>query len=41
MQELSFNGKEQLYYQVYNILFQDIMSGKYQIGDKIPAGKVN
>ena len=37
MQELSLNGKEQLYYQVYNILFQDIMSGKYQIGDKIPA----
>ncbi len=28
MQELSFNGKEQLYYQVYNILFQDIIEWK-------------
>lgn len=32
MQELSLNGKEQLYYQVYNILFQDIMSGNIRSG---------
>ena len=37
MGELDFNGREQLYYQLYNILFQDIMNGTYPIGSFIPA----
>lgn len=37
MDELDFSGREQLYYQVYNILFQDIINGKYRIGERIPA----
>lgn len=37
MGELDFSGREQLYYQLYNILFQDIINGKYAIGSMIPA----
>lgn len=37
MGALDFNGREQLYYQLYNILFQDIINGKYAIGSLIPA----
>lgn len=37
MQKLSFDGREQLYYQLYNILFEDITDGKYQIGSLVPA----
>lgn len=37
MGELDFSGKEQLYYQLYNILFQNIISGTYPIGSCIPA----
>lgn len=37
MGELDFSGREQLYYQLYNILFQNIISGKYPIGSLIPA----
>lgn len=35
--ELDFSGREQLYYQIYDFMYQDIVSGKYQIGDLIPA----
>lgn len=37
MGELDFSGREQLYYQLYNILFQKIINGVYAIGDLIPA----
>ncbi|MGC3953744.1 MAG: GntR family transcriptional regulator [Propionicimonas sp.] len=37
MVELDFSGKEQLYYQLYSILFQDIVSGKYGVGTLIPS----
>ncbi len=37
MRELDFSGKEQLYYQLYNILFQDIVNGVYSVGDLIPS----
>lgn len=37
MNKLDFSGREQLYYQIYSLLFQDIMNGKYRIGDMIPA----
>lgn len=30
MGALDFSGRQQLYYQLYNILFQDIISGRYQ-----------
>lgn len=30
-------GRQQLYYQLYNLLFQDIISGKYPVGCIIPA----
>lgn len=35
--ELDFSGREQLYYQIYDIMYQDIVGGKYQIGDLLPA----
>lgn len=35
--ELDFSGKEQLYSQLYDILFQEITSGAYKIGDYIPS----
>lgn len=35
--ELDFSGKEQLYSQLYDILFQGITSGAYKIGDYIPS----
>lgn len=28
MGALDFSGRQQLYYQLYNLLFQDIISGK-------------
>lgn len=34
---LDFSGREQLYYQLYSILFQDIVNGLYPIGTMIPA----
>ena len=34
---LDFSGKEQLYRQLYDILFQDIISGVYAVGDLIPS----
>lgn len=34
---LDFSGKEQLYSQLYDILFQDIIGGVYGIGDLIPS----
>ena len=37
MDALDFSGRQQLYYQLYNILFQDIISGKYPVGCIIPA----
>lgn len=37
LRELDFNGREQLYYQLYDIFFQDIMDGKYKVGSLLPA----
>ncbi|AEB06244.1 transcriptional regulator, GntR family [Coriobacterium glomerans PW2] len=37
MASLDFSGKEQLYYQLYDILFQDILSGAYAVGELIPS----
>lgn len=37
METLDFSGRQQLYYQLYNILFQDIVGGKYPVGKMIPA----
>ena len=37
MGALDFSGRQQLYYQLYNLLFQDIISGKYPVGCIIPA----
>lgn len=34
---LDFSGKEQLYSQLYDILFQNIISGVYTVGDLIPS----
>lgn len=34
---LDFSGKEQLYFQLYDILFQDIVNGVYNLGDLIPS----
>lgn len=34
---LDFSGKEQLYAQLYDILFQDIIGGVYAVGDLIPS----
>lgn len=36
-QELDFGGREQLYYQIYDFMYQDIVTGKYQVGDLLPA----
>ena len=30
-------SREQLYYQLYNIVFQDITNGVYEVGDLIPS----
>lgn len=35
--ELDFSGREQLYSQLYDILFQDIIGGVYAVGDLIPS----
>ena len=35
--ELDFSGREQLYYQIYAFMYQDIVGGKYQVGDFLPA----
>ena len=37
MTALDFSGSEQLYYQLYNQLFQSIYSGEYKIGDMMPT----
>lgn len=37
MPKLDFSGKKQLYYQLYDILFQDIVNDAYAIGDLIPS----
>lgn len=37
MAALDFSGKEQLYYQLYDILFQDIVNNVYAVGDLIPS----
>ena len=37
MTNLDFSGKQQLYYQLYDILFQDIVNGVYVVGDLIPS----
>lgn len=37
MSELDFSGKQQLYYQLYDILFQDIVNNVYAVGDLIPS----
>lgn len=34
---LNTRSHEQLYYQLYNILFQDISNGVYKVGDLIPS----
>ncbi|QWT17665.1 GntR family transcriptional regulator [Collinsella sp. zg1085] len=34
---LDFSGKKQLYYQLYDILFQDIVNDAYSVGDYIPS----
>lgn len=34
---LDFSGKEQLYRQLYDILFQDIVGGVYAVGELIPS----
>lgn len=34
---LDFDSREQLYYQLYEILFQSIIGGVYQVGDCIPS----
>lgn len=34
---LDFSGREQLYSQIYDILFSDITSGVYAVGDLIPS----
>lgn len=35
--ELDFSGREQLYYQIYDFMYQDIVGGKYAVGDFLPA----
>lgn len=37
LRELDFNSREQLYYQLYDIFFQDISDGKYKVGSLLPA----
>lgn len=36
-QELDARSHENLYYQIYNILFQDIANGVYKVGDMISS----
>lgn len=36
-QKLDFSGREQLYYQIYDIMFQEIVNGKYAEKDLLPA----
>lgn len=35
--QLDFSGREQLYNQLYDILFQDITGGVYAVGELIPS----
>lgn len=37
MSALDFSGREQLYYQLYDIMFKEIMDGKYSVGSLLPA----
>lgn len=37
MAALDFSGREQLYYQLYEILFQSIIGGVYPVGSLIPS----
>lgn len=37
MTKLNFNSREQLYYQLYDLLFQGISNGTYKVGDLIPS----
>jgi DNA-binding GntR family transcriptional regulator len=37
MESLDFSGREQLYYQLYNILFKSITDGVYREGECIPS----
>lgn len=37
--ELDFSGRSQLYYQIYDFMFQDIADGKYQVGALVPSEK--
>ena len=37
MESLDFSGREQLYYQLYNILFKRITDGVYKEGECIPS----
>ena len=37
MAALDFGSREQLYYQLYDILFQGIVNGTYAVGDLIPS----
>ncbi|MGM0339523.1 GntR family transcriptional regulator [Enterococcus sp. AZ007] len=37
MTSLDFSGREQLYYQLYDRLFQKIINGTYTIGECIPS----
>lgn len=37
MENLDFSGREQLYYQLYNVLFQRITDGTYRTGERIPS----
>ena len=34
---LNEDSHEQLYYQLYNLLFQEIVNGSYKVGDLIPS----
>ncbi|GCF94960.1 GntR family transcriptional regulator [Enterococcus florum] len=37
MTTLDFNSREQLYYQLYDLLFQGISNGTYKVGELIPS----
>ena len=37
MKKLDFNGKTHLYYQLYDLLYDDIKKGVYKPGDKLPT----
>lgn len=34
---INFNSRVQLYYQLYDILSEEITSGKYKVGDRLPT----